>query len=66
MEKEPAAKKQLRRSSTNRSISGVCGGIAEYFEVDPVLVRIVFILAVFGLGVSILVYPLLWLVMPEE
>ncbi len=58
--------KQLRRSKSDRVIAGVCGGLGKYFNIDPVIVRIAFVVAIFGFGVSILVYPLLWLVIPEE
>ncbi len=58
--------RKLYRSRTNRSLAGVCGGLAEYFEVDVTLVRLVFVVAVFFAGVSPLLYVLLWLVIPEE
>jgi len=47
-------------------IAGVCGGIARYFNIDPVIVRLIFVLSVFLGGVSPLIYVLLWIVMPEE
>ena len=53
--------KRLYRSNTNRVIGGVCGGIGEYFNIDPVLVRVGFAVAIFGLGLSMWVYPVLWL-----
>jgi phage shock protein C len=56
---------QLTRSRSDRMISGVCGGLASYFAIDPAIVRLVFVLAVLS-GVSPLVYVLLWIVMPEE
>jgi phage shock protein PspC (stress-responsive transcriptional regulator) len=57
--------KRLTRSTNNRMIGGVCGGIAEYFNVDPTLVRLAFVLlAMFG-GPGILLYIILWIVMPE-
>ena len=56
---------QLRRSN-DRIIAGVCGGIAEYFNVDPVIVRLLFVLSVIFAGFPIIVYPILWLVMPEQ
>ncbi len=57
---------KLYRSKDEKIIAGVCGGIAEYFNVDPVMVRILFIIAIFGLGISLWVYPLLWIVIPEK
>ena len=53
----------LRRSSTNKVLGGVCGGLAEYTDSDPLLWRVGFVaLAVMGAG--IFVYPLLWLLVP--
>lgn len=57
---------QLTRPQNDRMIAGVCGGLARYFNVDPAIVRLVFVLAVFLGGVSPLVYLVLWIVMPEE
>jgi len=57
--------KRLHRSRTQRMIAGVCGGIGEYFEVDPTLVRLAWIL--FGLlgGAGVLAYIIAWLIVPE-
>lgn len=56
--------KTLRRSATNQVIAGVCGGIGEYFEVDPTIIRILFIILGFATGSGILIYIILWLVIP--
>ena len=62
----PSEPKRLTRSKTDRMVAGVAGGIAQYTGVDPVLVRIVFvILALFG-GGGLLLYLICWLLMPEE
>ena len=56
--------RQLTRSETNKRIAGVCGGIGEYFGIDPVLVRIGFVVA----GImfwGILLYVVLWVVLPR-
>ncbi len=58
--------KELYRSKEHRIIAGVCGGIAEYFETDPSLVRLIFIFATILGGGSILVYLLLWVFIPER
>ncbi len=58
--------KQLYRSNTNRVLGGVCGGIGEYFNIDPVLIRLAFVIAIFGFGMSLIVYPILWLVIPPK
>ncbi|WP_344103169.1 PspC domain-containing protein [Nocardiopsis rhodophaea] len=63
---ENFGKKKLRRSSSKRILTGVCGGIGEFVGVDAILVRLAF--AVFTLlgGSGILLYVIAWLVMPEE
>lgn len=58
--------KRLYKSRTDRMIAGVCGGLAEYFDVDPVLVRLLFVLLGFLTGIGFLIYPILWIVMPEQ
>lgn len=57
--------KQLFRSYENKVIAGVCGGVAEYFEVDPTIVRIIWLLSIFA-GVGIIAYIVCWIVMPER
>lgn len=57
---------QFTRSSNDKMIAGVCGGLARYFEIDPVFVRLLFVLAVFLGGVSPIAYVILWLIMPQE
>ena len=59
--------KRLYRSRKDKVISGVCGGIAEYLEVDPVVVRLVWaILTVISMGMGILAYLVAWVIIPEE
>lgn len=62
------ALKSLRRSRANRMIGGVVGGLAEYVGMDPVLARILYVLiSVFSAAFpGILVYIILWIVIPEE
>ncbi len=58
--------RKLHRSSRDKKIAGVCGGIAETYEIDVVLVRILFaIVLISGFGSPILFYLVLWIVMPE-
>jgi phage shock protein PspC (stress-responsive transcriptional regulator) len=57
--------KKLRRSATDRVLGGVCAGIAEYYGLDPVLVRVAFVLLAFLGGPGILLYIILLLVIPE-
>jgi phage shock protein C len=56
---------RLMRSRTDTMIAGVSGGLARYLNVDPVLIRLVFVVLAFS-GPGIVIYPLLWLVMPLE
>jgi phage shock protein C len=56
---------RLTRSTENRMIAGVCGGIAEYFRVDPTLVRLGLVAFTLLGGAGIFLYVILWLVMPE-
>jgi phage shock protein C len=58
--------KRLYRSKTNRMIAGVCGGLAEHFNIDPTIVRIIIIALAIAGGPGILIYILLWIVVPEE
>lgn len=59
------AQKKLVRSQKNRVIGGVAGGVAEYFDIDPILVRLVFVLlTIFG-GSGVLLYIIAWIVIPE-
>ncbi len=59
--------KELRRSKSNRKLFGVCGGIAKYFDIDPTLVRFIFVALIFmSFGWGLLIYIILGIVMPEE
>jgi len=60
--------KRLYRSKKDRMLFGVCGGIAEYFDVDPSLVRIIWVFFALGSGLipGILTYAIAWLIIPEE
>lgn len=60
------ANKRLYRSRNNRMLAGVCGGIAEYFDADPTLVRIVTVVVALLPGPAILAYLAAWLLVPEE
>lgn len=60
-------KKRLYRSRTDNKIAGVCGGLAEYFGVDPTIIRIIFVVLLLPGGLpGALPYVILWLVVPEE
>jgi len=56
---------QLMRSSNDKILAGVCGGLAEYFGIDSTIVRLIFVVAVLS-GVSPFIYVILWIVMPQK
>ena len=60
--------KKLYRSKNNRMLFGVCGGIAEYFNVDPVIVRLIWAFFTLGSGLfpGIITYAIAWLIIPDE
>ncbi len=60
----PAAPR-LYRSRTDKVIGGVCGGLATYFKIDPVLVRLAFVVFALAGGASVLLYIVLWIAVPE-
>jgi phage shock protein C len=57
---------RLYRSRSEKMIAGVSGGLGEYFDVDPVLIRLLFVVTAFISGVGILAYIVLWIVVPLE
>jgi phage shock protein C len=58
--------RKLYRSRNQRMLAGVCGGLAEYFNVDATLIRVLFlVLAVFG-GTGLVIYVVMWLIVPDE
>ena len=58
--------KRLQRSRTERMLAGVCGGIGRYFDVDPTIIRVLFVFFSLFIGGGILAYIILWIIMPEE
>lgn len=58
--------KKLTRSISDRKIAGVCGGLAQYLDVDPTVVRIIFLIALLGGSIGFWAYLIIWLVAPEE
>ncbi len=59
-------KKRLFKSKTDKKISGVCGGVAAYFDIDPTLVRLAWVAFTFLGGSGVLAYIVAAIVMPEE
>ena len=58
--------KKLYRSLTDRKIGGVCAGLAEYFNIDPTIVRLLFVLGLLLVGGTFWAYIILWVVIPEQ
>ena len=56
--------KRLYRSSNEKMIAGVCGGLGDYMGLDPTVVRLIFILLFIMGGQGLLIYLILWLIMP--
>ena len=57
--------KRLYRSEKDKIIGGVCGGIAEYFDIDPVIVRLIWLLFIFC-GIGIIAYIIAWIIIPKR
>lgn len=55
------------RSRSDRVLAGVCGGLADYLDVDPTLVRVLWVVVtLFSVGIGVVAYLLLWLLAPED
>ena len=63
----PTQKQPLRRSKSNRMIAGICGGLSEFFGISSFWFRLAFLIALIPGGVpGILVYILIWMIVPSE
>jgi phage shock protein C len=58
--------KRLYRSGKERILGGVCGGLGEYFNVDPTIIRLIWILFVFLYGIGLLFYFICWFIIPRN
>ena len=58
--------KKLYRSKKDKMIAGVCGGIAEYFDIDPTLVRLLTLLFILLGGAGVITYLIAWIIIPEK
>ena len=58
--------KRLYKSNRDRKLAGVCGGIAEYFNVDPTIIRLIFVFISLAYGTGIITYIICALVIPER
>lgn len=63
---EQAGYKKLFRSRTDKKIAGICAGLGTYFQVDPFLFRLIFILFFLAGGTALLIYLIMWLIVPLE
>ena len=57
--------RRLTRSGRDRKLAGVCGGLGDYFNLDPTIFRVLFVVFAFIPGPSVLVYLALWLILPK-
>jgi len=63
----PPPIKRLYRSRRDKVLGGVCGGLAEYFQIDPVLVRLLWVIfTLISMGLGIVAYIIAWIIVPEE
>ena len=58
--------RRLYRSRTDRKVAGVCGGIAAYLGIDPVIPRLLWVIFALAAGTGLLAYIIFWLVVPQE
>lgn len=58
--------KKLYRSTKDKMLGGICGGISEYFDVDPSLIRLISVLLLLLNGAAFIVYILAWIIIPKE
>ncbi len=58
--------KKLYRSRRNSMIAGVCGGLGEYFNVDPTIMRLVAVLLIFADGIGLIAYIIAWIIVPRN
>jgi len=62
----PQEHRRLTRSRSDRILGGVCSGLATHFGTDPLLIRLVFVVITLAQGAGVLLYILLWILMPDE
>lgn len=58
--------KRLTLSASDKKIGGVCSGLAKYLDIDPLIVRIIWLVLVLCCGVGLIAYLLLWFLLPKE
>ena len=62
----PAMRERLMRDMQHKKIAGVCAGLARYFDVDVVLVRLIFLVLALSTGIGFIAYIVAWIVMPKD
>lgn len=58
--------KRLYRTPKDRILGGVCGGIGKYFDIDPVIIRLIWALFTFAVGFALILYIIAWIIIPKE
>lgn len=63
---QPDSPKRLKRSVNDKMLAGVCGGVAAYMDVDSTLIRLAFAFAAVFAGTGVLIYLIMWIIMPKQ
>jgi phage shock protein C len=58
--------RKLYRSRSDRKLAGVCGGLAEFFSLDPTLIRVLFVVLALAGGSGIVIYLVMWIMVPSQ
>jgi len=58
--------KRLYKTGNNKMIGGVCNGLAEYFDVDPTIIRLIWVIFIFCGGGGLLAYLIAWIILPDK
>lgn len=58
--------KKLYRSVEDKKIAGVCGGLGDYFDIDPTIIRLIWLAMIFAVGTGVLAYIIAWIIVPEK
>jgi phage shock protein C len=58
--------KRLYRSRKKKVVAGLCGGLGDYLDIDPVIIRIIFVLITIFHGIGLLIYIIMWIIVEEE
>ena len=61
----PSGYRRMYRDPDNRILGGVCSGMSAYWQIDPLILRILFVIAFLGFGTGLIIYIILWIVLPE-